>query len=114
MREHNFCRCFARWTIWNFRRADFGFKRANYDLDVTGRYTLWDHGQRTATYSQAKETRNATENRNERVKQGLIFQITQAYYDVLKSQELVKVSKEILARSQETLRQRRFMFKSAI
>ena len=81
--------------------ADFGFKRANYALDVTGRYTLWDHGQRTATYSQAKETRNATENRNERIKQGLIFQITQAYYDVLKSQELVKVSKEILARSQE-------------
>ena len=81
--------------------ADFGFKRANYALDVTGRYTLWDHGQRTATYSQAKETRNATENRNERIKQGLIFQITQAYYDVLKSQELVNVSKEILARSQE-------------
>ena len=82
-------------------RADFGFKRANYDLDVTGRYTLWDHGQRRASYSQAKETRNATENRNERIKQGLVFQITQAYYDVLKTQELVKVSKEILARSQE-------------
>lgn len=82
-------------------RVDFGFKRANYDLDISGRYTLWDHGQRGANYSQAKERRNATENRNERIKQGLIFQITQAYYDVLKTHELVKVSKEILTRSQE-------------
>ncbi len=81
--------------------VEFGFKRPNYDLDLTGRYTLWDYGQRRANYSQAKERRNATENRNERIKQSLIFQITQAYYDVLKSQELVKVSKEILARSQD-------------
>lgn len=82
-------------------RVDFGFKRANYDLDITGRYTLWDHGQRGANYLQAKERRSATENRNERIKQSLIFQIVQAYYDVLKTQELVKVSKEILERSQE-------------
>ena len=82
-------------------RVDFGFKRANYDLDISGRYTLWDRGQRGANYLQAKERRKSTENRNERIKQGLIFQIVQAYYDVLKTQELVKVSKEILARSQE-------------
>ena len=82
-------------------RVDFGFKRANYDLDVTGRYTLWDSGQRSANYTKAKQSRDATENRNVRIKQGLIFQITQAYYDVLKSQELVKVSREILARSQD-------------
>ncbi len=82
-------------------RVDFGFKRANYDLDVSSRYTLWDHGQRGATYLRAKERRKSTENRNERIKQGLIFQIVGAYYDVLKTQELVEVSKEILARSQE-------------
>ena len=40
-------------------------------------------------------------NRNERTKQNLIFQVTQAYYDVLKAQELVKVGQEILARSRE-------------
>ena len=82
-------------------RVDFGFKRANYDLDFSGRYTLWDHGQRGANYLRAKERRKSTENRNERIKHGLIFQIVQAYYDVLKTQELVKVSKEILERSQE-------------
>ncbi len=87
---------------YNFSDAvDFGFERENYDLGVTGQYTLWDNGQREANFSQAKERRNATINRNEQTKQNLIFQVTQAYYNVLKAQELVKVDQEILARSLE-------------
>ena len=87
---------------YNFSDAlDFGFERENYDLGVTGQYTLWDNGQREANFSQAKERRNATMSRNEQTKQNLIFQVTQAYYNVLKAQELVKVDREILARSQE-------------
>ena len=87
---------------YNFSDAlDFGFERENYDLGVTGQYTLWDNGQREANFSQAKERRNATMSRNEQTKQNLIFQVTQAYYDVLKAQELVNVDREILARSQE-------------
>ena len=87
---------------YNFSdRIDFGFERENYDAGVTARYTLWDHGQREANSAQAKENRNATGWRNEQIKQSLIFDVTQAYYDVLKTQELVKVDGEILARSQE-------------
>ncbi|MCE2396974.1 TolC family protein [Candidatus Poribacteria bacterium] len=87
---------------YNFSDAlDFGFERENYDLGVTGQYTLWDNGQREANFSQAKERRNATMGRNEQTKQNLIFQVTQAYYNVLKAQELVKVDREILARSLE-------------
>ena len=48
-----------------------------------------------------KSDRNATISRNEQTKQNLIFQVTQAYYDVLKAQELVKVDREILERSRE-------------
>ncbi len=80
---------------------DFGFERENYDLGVSAQYTLWDNGQREANFSQAKERRNATINRNEQTKQNLIFQVTQAYYNILKAQELVKVDREILARSLE-------------
>ena len=87
---------------YNFSdEIDFGFERENYDLGVTGQYTLWDNGQREANFSQAKERRNATTSRNEQTKQNLIFQVTQAYYNILKAQELVKVDQEILARSQE-------------
>ena len=87
---------------YNFSDAlDFGFERENYDLGVSAQYTLWDNGQREANFSQAKERRNATMSRNEQTKHNLIFQVTQAYYNVLKAQELVKVDLEILARSRE-------------
>ena len=80
---------------------DFGFERENYDAGLNAQYTLWDNGQREASFSQAKESRNATTSRNEQIKQNLIFQVTQAYYNILEAQELFKVSGEFLARSQE-------------
>ena len=86
-------------------RLDFGFERENYDLGLTGRYTLWDNGQREVSYAQAKESLVVTTNRNEGIKQGLILQITQAYYDVLKDTELVKVSQDVLERSRENTAQ---------
>ena len=79
----------------------FGLNRQNYNLGVTGRYTLWDHGQRAAKYLRTKKRRKETGSQNERIRQHLIFQITQAYYAVLKGEELVKVSREILERSRE-------------
>lgn len=82
-------------------RVDFGFEPENYDLGLTGQYTLWDNGQREGSFAQAKESLNATLSRNEGIKQSLILQITQAYYDVLQFQALVKVSEQNLARSQE-------------
>lgn len=86
-------------------RLDFGFERENYDLGLTGRYTLWDNGQREVNYAQAKESLIVTTNRNEGIKQGVILQITQAYYDVLKDTELVKVSEDVLARSRDNTKQ---------
>ena len=82
-------------------RLDFGFEPENYNLGLRGQYTLWDNGQREGSFAQAKESLTATISRNERTKQDLILDITVAYYDVLKRQELVKVSEQVLARSQE-------------
>lgn len=88
-------------------RIDFGFEPENYNLGLRGQYTIWDNGQREGGFAQAKESRNATVSRNERTKQDLILDITVAYYDVLKRQELVKVSEQILARSQENTQRTR-------
>ncbi len=82
-------------------RVDFGFEPENYDLGLTGQYTIWDNGQREGSFAQAKESLNATLSRNEGIKQSLILQINQAYYDVLQYQALVKVSEQNLARAQE-------------
>ena len=87
---------------YNFSdRLEFGFEPENYNLGLRGVYTLWDNGQREGSFAQAKENLTATVSRNERTKQDIILDITVAYYDVLKRQELVKVSEQILARSQE-------------
>lgn len=86
-------------------RLDFGFEPENYDLGLTGRYTLWDNGQREVSHAQAKEGLIATTNRNEGIRQNLILQITQGYYNVLKDTELVKVSQDVLARSKENTAQ---------
>ena len=88
-------------------RIDFGFEPENYNLGLRGQYTIWDNGQREGSFAQAKESRSATVSRNERTKQDLILDITVAYYDVLKRQELVKVSEQILARSQENTQRTR-------
>lgn len=82
-------------------RLDFGFEPENYNLGLRGVYTLWDNGQREGSFAQAKENLTATVSRNERTKQDIILDITVAYYDVLKRQELVTVSEQIFARSQE-------------
>lgn len=86
-------------------QLDFGFEQQNYDLGLTGQYTLWDNGQREVGFAQAKEGLIATTNRNVGIKQNLILQITQAYYNVLKDTELVKVSEDVLARSIEDTNQ---------
>ena len=88
-------------------RLDFGFEPENYNLGLRGQYTLWDNGQREGSFAQAKESLTATVSRNERTKQDLILDITVAYYDVLKRQELVKVSEQVLTRSQENTQRTR-------
>ena len=93
-------------------RLEFGFEPENYNLGLRGVYTIWDNGQREGSFAQAKESLTATVSRNERTKQDIILDITVAYYDVLKRQELVRVSEHILARSQENT-QRTKDFKEA-
>ena len=83
------------------KQVDFGFERNNYNFGVTGRYTIWDHGQRNVGLLQARETKNLVDVQNDQIRQDLVFRVTQAYYEVLKAQELVKVDRQNLDRSRE-------------
>ena len=100
-RADYFPRIFATGAYDFSDRVDFGFEPENYDLGLRGQYTIWDNGQREGGFAQAKESLNATVSRNEGIKQSLILQITEAYYDVLQYQALVEVSEQNLARAQE-------------
>ena len=83
------------------KQVDFGFERNNYNFGVTSRYTIWDHGQRNVGLLQARETKNLVDVQNDQIRQDLVFRVTQAYYEVLKAQELVKVDRQNLDRSRE-------------
>ena len=71
----------------------------NYNFGLSGRYTIWDYGQRGLNLLREEELLESQKSRNERVRQNLIYDVTQAFYNVLKAQALVKVNKEILQRS---------------
>jgi len=71
----------------------------NYNFGLSGRYTIWDYGQRGLNLLREEELLESQKSRNERIRQNLIYDVTQAFYNVLKAQALVKVNKEILQRS---------------
>jgi len=87
---------------YNFSdRIDFGFEEENYNLTVTGRYTLWDHGQREINLARAKVDKDVTNSRYEQTRQSLVFNIIQTYYNLLKAQNLVEVDEKLLEQSRE-------------
>ncbi len=85
---------------YNFSdRTDFGFEKENYSATITGRYLIWDHGQRKVNYERAVIDKETTQSRYEQTKQRLIFDIIQAYYNLLEAQKLVEVDKKLLEQS---------------
>ena len=73
----------------------------NYNFGLSGRYTIWDYGQRGLNLLREEESLESQKSRNERIRQNLIYDVTQAFYNVLKAQALVEVDKEVLQRSRD-------------
>jgi outer membrane protein TolC len=75
---------------------DWGWERQNYDAQISASYTIWDHGRREAGLAQAKASEKGVQTDYERTKQTLIFNITQAYYDLLKAEKLIDINEKLL------------------
>ncbi len=87
---------------YNFSdKVDAGFEEENYSATITGRYLIWDHGQRKVNLEQVRTDKDATQSRYEQTKQRLIFNIIQAYYNLLEAQNLVEVDKMLLEQSRK-------------
>ncbi len=82
-------------------QIDFGWEQPNYDSTIRGSYVLWDHGQREATLGQSKADTRLSEAQYERLKLNLLLDITRGYYNILRTQELVKVDKELLEQARQ-------------
>ncbi len=75
----------------------------NYSASVNASWTLFDGLANFASISQSKNNLESAKLSLERLKQGIIFQTTQFYYDVINAQQLLKVREDNLKWNQKSL-----------
>ncbi|MDH3253062.1 MAG: TolC family protein, partial [Ignavibacteria bacterium] len=75
----------------------------NFSTGINARYTIFDGFSRGARVSQASSNAVATEHTSSRTRQAVVFQVESAYLNVLRNEQLVKVSEENLKRDQRQL-----------
>lgn len=71
--------------------------------DVSLRYLLYDSGQRQANASAARANLRATEFGEQNTRQGVIGNVADNYFNVLRTDALVRVSQAQITRAQNTL-----------
>lgn len=76
--------------------VDFGWERQNYDAQLTASWKIWDHGHREVGLARAKANERSVRSDYDRTEQGLIFSITEAYYDLLQAGNLIDVNEKLL------------------
>lgn len=77
-------------------KIDVGFDEDNYDAQISASYQIWDHFRRKTSLNQAKVSEKATLIEYDRIKQGLIYDITDAYYNLLQAEKLINVDEKLL------------------
>lgn len=82
--------------------AKFDFtKDYQYTLRMT--QTIFTGGKLISSYNQAKLNLNLTEEMDSQARQDLIFEVKRAYYGVLLSKEILKVSEDALSLAEKNL-----------
>jgi outer membrane protein len=105
----------AGWTRYqNDRVASFdqgqqipgtgGFSVNNsFNTSLNVNYTIFDGFSREATYNRASSNSVSTEQVAVRTRQSVVFQVEASYFNVLRNEQLVKVSEENLKRDNRQL-----------
>lgn len=75
----------------------------NFNTSLNARYTIFDGFARGAGLSRASSNAVATEYSSSRTRQAVVFQVESAYLNVLRNEQLVKVSEENLKRDRRQL-----------
>ncbi|MGQ9608769.1 MAG: TolC family protein [bacterium] len=84
-------------------RIDFGWEKENYDASLDASYTIWDHGRRKSALAQAKARMEAEYSRYTRTTQSLIFDVIQAYYDLLEAEKIIIVDEQLVEQSKQNV-----------
>lgn len=75
----------------------------NFSTGLDLNYTIFDGFAREGRYSQLSATAVATEQTSARTRQTIVFQVESAYLNVLRNEQLVRVSEENLKRDRRQL-----------
>ncbi len=74
-----------------------------FSTDLNLNYTIFDGFAREGTYTRSSANAIASEQTAARTRQSIVFQVESAYLNVLRNEQLVKVSEENLKRDQRQL-----------
>jgi outer membrane protein len=82
---------------------DFTLTQGNFSAGLNTSLLLFDGLEREANYSRSQSDFSATEHTATRTRQSVVFQVVSSYLNVLRLEQLVKVSEENLKRDQRQL-----------
>jgi len=86
-----------------FRANQIVVSRNNFSYYATARFTVFDGMANIASIDQSLDDLKGAEYKEFQTRQDIVFKVTESYFNVLRNQQLLKVSEENLKRSREQL-----------
>jgi len=90
--------------------AEKEFQRAELKVQMT----IWDFGRSLGSYQQAQLGREIADLTKQRIRQNVIYQVTQAYFNVLRAQKARDIAAEALEQARAHLKTARSLYANEV
>jgi outer membrane protein TolC len=93
-----------------FPAAEKEFQRAELRVQMT----IWDFGRTLGKYEQARFGKEIAGLQRKRIEQGVIYQVTKAYFDILKAKKAKSIAKEGIEQAEAHLKTAQSFFRNGV
>lgn len=93
-----------------FPAAEREFQRAELRVQMT----IWDFGRTLGKYEQARFGKEIAGLQRKRIEQGVIYQVTKAYFDILKAKKAKSIAKEGIEQAEAHLKTAQSFFRNGV